>query len=137
MPLVKSRIKDLSPLVRVYKCGPTKKETPEQIDYVSWLKINHPILRAAVFHVPNEGNHTKGYRSTQSKMGLSPGIPDLLFWCLPFVIEMKAANGSLKEEQKLRLNEAAEDGQFVCLCYGAEAAKEATADFLEWYRESK
>lgn len=132
MPLYSHRITDLSPLVRVYRCGETKKESIEQINFISWLRVNHPVLYRDVFHVPNEGKHTGSYRAMQAKMGLKKGIPDLLFWCHSLVIEMKAHKGSIEAEQKLRLNQAAEAGQFVAVCYGAEAAKEAIADYLEW-----
>lgn len=130
MPIVKHRIRDLHPDVRVYKCGPTRSEQAEQISFVQWVKYHHPEIGADLFHVPNEGKHTDSYRSIQTRMGLSPGIPDLLFWCHPLVIEMKRDKGSLSESQKLRLSQAAEAGQFVAVCYGCEAAKEAFNDYF-------
>jgi hypothetical protein len=54
-----------------------------------------------------------------------------MFYGLPLVIEMKKTiDGSLRKEQKGKLNMAAEDGAFSCVCFGAEGAKLAIADFL-------
>lgn len=128
----KHKIRGLHESVRVYRSPKREaKEWIEQVDFVSWLSLNHKSLSEACYHVANESDSSGQYRSKLSKMGLSSGIPDLMFIGWPLVIEMKqSAKGSLSKTQKHKLNLAAEASWFSCVCFGAEAAKLAIADFL-------
>ncbi len=129
----KHKIRGLHKDVRVYRSPKRKyKEDIEQINFVSWLRFNHPQIADRCFHVPNESASQPQYRAKLNKMGLNSGIPDLMFYGLPLMIEMKKTiGGSLSKEQKEKLNMAAEDGAFSCVCFGAEGAKLAIADFLK------
>lgn len=127
------KIRGLHESVRVYR-SPKRlcKEDIEQIDYVSWLRFNHPEMHARCFHVPNETQSSISYQSKLTNMGRNSGIPDLMFIGLPFVIEMKKIiNASVRGVQKEKLNISAEAGWFTCVCFGAEAAKLATEDFIK------
>lgn len=129
----KHKIRGLHKDVRVYRSPKRKlKETPEQINYISWLRFNHPELAERCFHAINETSGGANYQAQLNKMGRNKGIPDLHFLCLPFVIEMKKTiGGSVSSEQKEHLNTAAESGWLSCVCFGAEAAKLATIDFIK------
>lgn len=128
------KIRGLHDKVRIYRSPKREaKEWVEQTDFVSWLRLNYSELSDACYHVANESNSTANYRSKLSKMGLSSGIPDIMFIGIPLVIEMKqSAQGSLSKEQKHKLNLASMAGWFSCVCFGAEAAKLAIKDYIEW-----
>lgn len=127
------KIRGLHESVRVYRNTESRKykEDIEQINFISWLRLNHPDIADRCFHVPNETQSAIQYQAKLTKMGRNKGIPDLMFYGLPIAIEMKKTiNASVKLEQKEHLNRMAEDGLFACVCYGDEAAKLAIADFL-------
>lgn len=115
----------------------SKSETAEQIDFVAWLRFNHPWYAEMMFHVPNEGDRSPQYRQQLYKMGELKGVSDLIILRNGgAVFEMKKAawSASTAKEQKKFLTEASGGSMFACVCHGAEAAKVA---FLEWVRESK
>ena len=127
------KIRGLHPGVRVYRNTESRKykEDIEQINFISWLRLNHPDIADRCFHVPNETQSAIQYQAKLTKMGRNKGIPDLMFYGLPIAIEMKKTiNASVKPEQKAHLNRMAEDGLFACVCFGDNAAKLAIADFL-------
>ena len=129
----KHKIRGLHESVRVYRNTENRKykEDIEQINFISWLRFNHPELADRCFHVPNETQSAIQYQAKLTKLGRNKGIPDLMFYGLPIAIEMKKTiNASVKPEQKEHLNRMADDGLFACVCFGAEAAKLAIADFL-------
>ena len=133
------KIKDLSPSVRIYRDSSIKKgksEALEQIDAYQWFKYQYPDLLLAMFHVPNEQRASVQYQSKLNQMGRLKGVSDLILLhpCSgsPYALfELKRAdNGSLSKEQKAFLNHHAEQGAFVCVCYGAEQFKLAINDYL-------
>lgn len=127
------KIRGLHESVRVYRNTESRKykEDIEQINFISWLRFNHPDIADRCFHVPNETQSAIQYQAKLTKMGRNKGIPDLMFYGLPIAIEMKKTiNASVKLEQKAHLNRMAEDGLFACVCFGDAAAKLAIADFL-------
>jgi hypothetical protein len=129
----KHKIRGLHNAVRVYR-SPKRphKEDIEQIDFIAWLRFNHPDIADRCFHVPNETQSSISYQAKLSKMGRNKGIPDLMFYGIPMVIEMKRTEkASVKTEQKVHLNRAAEDGLFTVVAFGAEGAKLAIADYLK------
>tara|TARA_R110002096_G_C14661646_1_gene728195 strand:- start:22563 stop:23027 length:465 start_codon:yes stop_codon:yes gene_type:complete len=131
----KHKIRGLHESVRVYRNTESRKykEDVEQINFISWLRFNHPDIADRCFHVPNETQSAIQYQAKLTKMGRNKGIPDLMFYGLPIAIEMKKTiNASVKPEQKKHLNRMAEDGLFVCVCFGDDAAKLAIKDYIEW-----
>ena len=113
------------PTINPAKCRP---ETPEQIDFVAWVRYNHPEHAAMMVHVANEGDQSPQYRQQLYKMGLLKGASDLLFFIGPgAAIEMKQCKWSAttKPEQRDFLSKWAGSGKFAAICHGAEAAKEA------------
>ena len=129
----KHKIRGLHESVRVYRNTESRKykEDIEQINFISWLRLNHPDIADRCFHVPNETQSAIQYQAKLTKMGRNKGIPDLMFYGFPIAIEMKKTiNASVKPEQKVHLNRMAEDGLFACVCFGDNAAKLAIADFL-------
>lgn len=133
------RPKGLHPSVRIYDGGyrgDCPKEYVEQINAVSWFRLEYPHLKPLFFHPFNEGKKSAQWAAKQAKMGLQPGIPDLVL-LLPeggyhyALFELKrTGKGYLTQEEKNTLNDAAEVGAFACMCRGAEQFKLAVADYL-------
>ena len=108
-------------------------ETDEQIalfDFASY----RPDLRL-MFHIPNEGRRTVQHTQTLLRMGLKPGVPDIM---LPIAkgryhglfIELKRKyGGRTTPEQKAWQAELLEQGYCACVCKGFDEAR-ATID---WY----
>src|SRR5690606_26095742 len=54
-------------------------EEQEQRALVQWLEL-HKIRYT---HVPNEGKHKVQYRAKQKRLGVKPGVPDILIFDRP------------------------------------------------------
>ena len=124
------------PTVNPAKCRP---ETPEQIDFVSWVRYNYPEHAEMMVHVANEGDQTPQYRQQLYKMGLLKGASDLLLFIGPgCAIEMKQCKWSAttKPEQKSFLSRWVASGKYGAVCHGCEAAKVAFLEYLslDWNR---
>ena len=118
------------PTINPAKCRP---ETPEQIDFVAWVRYNHPEHADMMIHVANEGDQTPQYRQQLYRMGLLKGASDLLFFIGPgCAIEMKQCKwaAATRPEQKEFLGRWTESGKFGAVCHGVEAAKFAFIDYL-------
>ena len=107
-------------------------EEAEQLALVQWLEL-HKIKYT---HVPNEGKHKVQYRAKQKRLGVKPGIPDLLIFDRPpacpdnvgAAIELKRRKGgTVSSEQTAWLTILQERGWAVAVCKGATEAIE----FLE------
>lgn len=121
------------PTVNPAKCRP---ETPEQVDFVAWVRYNHPEHAAMMVHIANEGEQTPQYRQHLYKMGMLKGASDLLFFIGPgCAIEMKQCKWSARAspEQKDFLERWQNAGKFAALCHGAESAKQAFLDYKELF----
>ena len=119
------------------KCRP---ETPEQIDFVAWVRYNYPEHADMMIHVANEGDQTPQYRQQLYKMGLLKGASDLLLFIGPgCAIEMKQCKWSAttKPEQKSFLSSWVASGKFGAVCHGCDAAKVAFLEYLslDWNRQ--
>lgn len=105
-----------------------KSEDREQIEFVSWVKQNHPGDK--VIHIPNGKKRSIVDAVRLKAMGVTRGIPDLFFPKLLLWIEMKREKGgSLSKEQKDVISELKSYGHAVAVCEGAEAAKKFFTDY--------
>lgn len=117
---------------------PHATEAQEQAALMSWVshaQQQHPELRL-LLHIPNGGLRTKRVAAQLQRLGVRPGVPDLL---LPVArgryhglwIELKAQPGrrvSAAQEEWLRALE--EQGYFTVVCVGWEAARRMIEAYL-------
>ena len=122
--------------------GRVPTEAVEQTMFVQRFHLTWPDT--IIFHVPNEGRASIGWRLKQKRLGLISGAPDLIvldpvgeFHGL--LIEMKRSNGvasNLSDNQKLFLTEASDKGYFSAVCFGADAAMNACVDYFNMGKAS-
>lgn len=102
-------------------------EEQEQLALVQWLEL-HEIKYT---HVPNEGKHKVQYRAKQKRMGVKPGVPDILIFDRPplypenvgVAIELKRQKGGrVTPEQTTWLEDLKTRGWAVAVCRGAMEA---------------
>lgn len=114
--------------------GDCRREEYEQIDCASWLQYNHPERWPLIFHVPNETKATASYMQKRQKMGVKPGVSDIIdFGAIRGAFELKRADRtkcSVSKEQRAFLQAVDETGGFAAICYGFEAFKVAYTDYL-------
>lgn len=109
-------------------------ESAEQITFFNRLRREYPKSYGLIaIHPRNEGKRTHQQTARQKAEGLSSGAADIMIPSNPtFVCEMKRQDHTLCawEPNQLKYLEAAQNnGAFVCVALGHEAAWEA---FLEW-----
>lgn len=109
-------------------------ESAEQITFFNRLRREYPKSYGLIaIHPRNEGRRTHQQTARQKAEGLSSGAADIVIPGNPtFVCEMKRQDHTLCawEPSQLEYLEAAQNnGAFVCVALGYEAAWEA---FLEW-----
>lgn len=117
-----------------------KRQQPEydsQCTVVEWARLKERTFPALglLYAIPNSGKFPVQYRVKLAKQGLLPGIPDL---CLPIPnkhyhslrVEMKSKDGRLSKEQKQIKNLLESYGNKVVVCWSAEEAIKAIADYL-------
>lgn len=126
-----------------------KNEACEQIDVVSWLKVNDPEMHSLFIHPKNEGNRTGNQVTFERKMGsLTTGASDAIIpTIVPFVGELKQqdhTNSSISKDQLNYLRTAQKHGAFACIMLGLEGFKLAYNDWkdlnrraLEWLNTQK
>ena len=82
----------------------TRRRTPEDALQRSIVDLLRKVpVRALWFHVPNGGHRNKRTAARLKSLGVRRGVPDLVFVGFDGVarfMELKAAKGSLKGEQK-------------------------------------
>ena len=108
---------------------PKKTEDGEQQAVIEWAGIMsnaHPEL-LNLYHVPNEGKRSKAEGARQLRMGLRPGVPDLILdWPSGqyhgLRIEMKVKPNRTTKDQEEGLNRLAKAGYVVKVCYSAAEA---------------
>lgn len=129
-------------MIRTYDSGyrgECRREEYEQIDCASWLEFNHPDRWPLIFHVPNETKATAHYMQKRQKMGVKPGVPDIIdVGGTVGLFELKRLDrtqSKVSKEQKEFLQAGADAGHFVAVCYGFERFKLAYADYLEVVRQ--
>lgn len=116
--------------------GPCRHEDCEQIDFFAFLKRDWPKYHAVALHPKNEGKRT-GWQSSIDKMmgSLNSGASDVIIPGNPaFVCEMKRLDHTKSRWQRGQieyLESAKNNGAFVCVALGYEAALEAVRDWHE------
>lgn len=129
------------PWLRVYGDtdfrGDCPKESAEQVTFFSRLRREHPDTWGKLALHPKNEEKRSGKQFMQldrdKAMGLSPGASDIII-PLGFVCEMKRRDhtkSSWQKEQLPYLEAAHNEGAFVCVALGWEAAWEA---FEEWLK---
>lgn len=110
--------------------GDCPTEDTEQINFVSWLKHNHPDYRTLFIHPKNEGKRQFNQVNYESRTGGIPtGASDCIIpGCPTFVVELKRLDHTKSKWQKGQqeyLINAKEKGAFVGVAFGCEGLKEA------------
>lgn len=129
-------------MIRIYDTnyrGECRSETMEQIDCMSWLEVHHPDRWPLCFHPANEVKASAQYMQKRRKMGVKPGVPDIID-CgeIRGLFELKRLDrtkSSVSKPQRDFLTAGANTGAFAATCYGFEAFKLAYADYLEFVRK--
>ncbi len=109
-------------------------ETAEQIAFVDWLKIKYPNLLKC--SIPNDARRSYANARICSRMGLTPGAPDLFIFYgvggyYGLAIEMKFNKNDLSSYQESFLNQLVENNYAVTVCYCCEYAQQALDDYLK------
>jgi len=116
-----------------YPKGYIPFEADEQVEFVSWLEVDHPDV--AFYAVPNGGKRNKKTAADLKRQGVKAGVPDLII-CEPrgqyhgLYIEMKrTVGGDLSDKQREWMDKLGARG--YC-CMVAEGADEAKKKFLAY-----
>lgn len=116
--------------------GECPPELAEQITFFQWLRLQHPDLHRIAIHPRNEGKRTYQQARRQRLEGaLTKGAADIIIPGAPsFLCEMKRRDHTKSrwEDGQLEYLKAAHDqGAFVCVALGHEAAMEAVQCYLK------
>lgn len=122
--------------------GDCPNETPEQVAFFNIARSDYPEVGDIAIHPKNEAKR-KGkdfYALKKDKaLGLTPGASDIVIPGLPaFVCEMKRKDHtkcSWQPGQIDYLESAKNNGAFVCVALGHEAALEALKDWINQVKE--
>lgn len=111
--------------------GECPVETAEHVTFFSQLRLRHPELGAIALHPANEAKRHLARYQHDVLMGLSVGAADIIIPGAPtFVCELKRRDhtkSSISDGQLAWLTRADNEGAFVCIALGWEAAFEALA----------
>lgn len=131
-------------MIRTYDShyrGECRSERCEQIDAISWLKLNHPERWPLIFHCPGETKASPQHMQMRAKEGVKAGPPDIIdLGRAVGMFEMKRLDrtkSKLSNEQKSFLQTGDDAGHFVAICYGFVEFKKAYADFLVFVAEKE
>lgn len=121
---------------QAYRNPKAPKEEAEQITFINWIRQTYPdTLGAIAVHVKNEGRRTKQQVERDKMNGLTAGAPDVMIPGAPaLLIEIKRKDHTKSRWQPAQLEylKAAHDqGAFVCVALGHEAAMEAVQFYLK------
>lgn len=113
------------------KCPP---ESAEQITFFNQVRAQYPDTYGVIAtHIRNEGKRTYQQAARHKSEGMTEGASDILIPGNPaFVCEMKRQDHTLCKWQKGQqryLQAAQNNGAFVCVALGWEAAMEALEDW--------
>lgn len=130
-------------MIRIYDSGyrgDCRQEWAEQIDAMGWVEFNHPERWPLVFHVANEIKASPQYMQKRQKMGVKPGVSDIVdLGSVRGVFELKRADklkSKVSAEQKSFLTAVDQSGGFAAICYGFQEFKRAYADYLAFVAEN-
>lgn len=107
-------------------------ESAHMITFFNTLRRYYPEYGAIALHIKNEGKRTQLQIEKDKAQGLVTGASDIIIpGCPSFVCEMKSQSKTAKisQEQINFLLAAQNNGAFICVALGHEAAIKA---FLEW-----
>lgn len=105
---------------KVYK-EDVKSEHLEQVQFIQWIKRNHPGHR--IFAIPNGGTRSKAVGAKLKAEGVSRGVPDLFIPSLKLFIEMKKTKGSTTSpEQMAWIGYLRSVGYHAEICKGKDEA---------------
>ena len=99
-------------------------EEQEMRTVCAYLEIRHLVY----CHVPNEGRHKPQYRAKLAKLGVKPGVPDLLIFEPAYgytgvAIELKRVKGGrVSSAQDDWISDLARLGWRAQVCFGAGEA---------------
>jgi hypothetical protein len=104
-------------------------ESAEQITFFNTLRREYPELGKIAIHPRNEGKRTIQQTQRHKAEGMTTGASDIIIpGCPAFVCEMKRQDHTLcswEDDQLTYLETAKNNGAFVCVALGCEAAMEA------------
>lgn len=107
-------------------------EQQEQFKFAHWLRLN----KIRFYHPPNGGNRDLIEASKLKRLGVSPGVPDIV---IPIAVEpyhslyielKRTKGGSVSPEQKDWLEWLNFNGHRAVICKGADAAIEIVKQYL-------
>lgn len=123
-----------------YELLPTEDQI--QMAFMQYVEHKHPEHFPFLFHVPNEGKRSLAGGVRQKRLGLKPGVPDLMFaspkWInapLPkcihhgLFLEVKSKKGKLSKAQSHMQNLLEMEGYYVDTCYNLDEL----IKIFEWY----
>ena len=115
--------------------GKCPVESAEQITFFNVLAVKHPRLRRIAIHPRNEGKRTPQQAQRHKAEGLTKGASDIIIPAgVSFVCELKRLDHTLckwEDGQLEYLEVAQEQGAFVCVALGWEAAFEALGEWMK------
>ncbi len=113
-------------------------EATEQITFFNQLRENYPKIGKIALHPRNEGKRRPRQALKEIMEGMSKGAPDIIIPGSPtFCCELKRQDhtkSAWTAGQLAWLEKAKDQGAYVCVALGYEAAWEA---LLEWMEMTK
>ncbi len=114
--------------------GSCPRETLEQVTFFRRLRDAYPdTLGRIALHPRNEGKRTHSQADREKAEGMAPGASDVIIPAkVPFVCEIKRRDHTKSTWQpgQIEYLEAAHnEGAFVCVALGVDAAWEALNDW--------
>jgi hypothetical protein len=118
-----------------------------QMAFMEYVQHMHPDHFPLLFHVPNEGKRGLAGGVRQKRLGLKPGIPDLMFAMPKHIVneyepnkyirtihhglflEVKSQKGKLTKAQASMQNLLELEGYYVDTCYNLDEL----INIFEWY----
>lgn len=102
--------------------------------WAAWQALEWPELDL-LFAIPNGGHRHKATAARMKAEGVKAGVPDC-FLAVPaqgyhgLFVEMKAGKNRTTKKQKKWIKDLQAQGYAAEVCYGADAAQRAIADYL-------
>lgn len=115
--------------------GECPQEGAEQVTFFSRLRREYPdTLGKIALHPKNEAKRTHGQAMVQKAEGMASGASDIIIPGAPsFVCELKRRDhtkSTWQQDQLPYLAAAKEQGSFVCVALGCDAAWEALHQWI-------
>lgn len=116
--------------------APCPLESAEQVTFVNYMRRVYPdTLGAILIHIKNEGRRTFRQAALDKANGMTKGAPDIIIPCSPpILIELKRRDhtkSKWQEGQLAYLEKAHNQGAFVVVALGCDAAIDAVNEYLK------